>query len=383
MIRLRKQLTYALPLLLVLGIGCGQSQDKEEESARKGPRSVLVDARKPNLQTVKETIEVVGSLKASRRTMVSSEIAGKIEKIHFEEGESVPGPINGTEEAPILVSLDDDLLQVERQEAEASLESARSELEKARDQFQRQKMMHEKGATTEAEFTRSKIEVSRARAAVKQAEARLERAKERLSKTKIRAPFAGELGERLKDEGSFVRPGDALVEVVKRDPIEVTFDIPEKHKSQLRKGQTVNVRVEAFPDETRSGSVFYLSPSVSRQSRTITAKARLSNPEGKLNPNMFARVHLVTNVRHDAPVVSDTALVPRNNKKYIYTVSDGKAHIHQVQIGQRFDDTVEIRGIRSPEQEEWQNLSAGVPVITSGLQKVSDGVPVNVRNSNP
>jgi membrane fusion protein (multidrug efflux system) len=357
-------------LVFLVVIGCEQKQgDTKNKDASSAPRTVLVDARPVETRTVNETIDVVGSLEADERTVVTTEVAGKVEKIHFDEGSVIKEGINGNGSLPVLVELDDDLLRAERRTVEAELQASQSDLEQAKDDFQRQERLKENGATTEAEFTRAKIQLKQAKANVEEVKARLEETREQLEKTRIRAPFAGVLGEREVSRGSYVRPGDPIVEIVRQDPIEVSFDVPEKFRSELNTGQTVQLDVGAYPERAYEGTVFYISPSAQPDTRTIEVKARLENPERALNPGMFANVRLITATRENAPVVPDSAVVPRDDRHFVYVVNDGTAKRVEVQLGQRYPDAVEIR----------KGLDGSETVITAGLQKVNEGVNVNVR----
>ncbi len=335
----------------------------EQKSGDRGKRSVVVDARKVKRKTVKDTVSVVGELQAEDRVDIRPEISGIVEKIHFKEGE-----LRETAGA-LLFELDDTLLRAEENNSEARLKTAKADLEKAKDDFERKKMMHEDGATTDAAYTKAKINLHRAKAEVENAKASLESARERLSKTRIRAPFSGRMGDTLVSPGSYVRPGDPLVEIVKIDPVEVSCEIPQKYSQKLREGLEVELEVEGFPEKTFTGKVFFVSPSASGESRTIKTKARIENPEGKLKPGMFCRVKLVVEKRENAVVVPESSLVPRNEKVFVYTVKDGKAEKNEVKLGQRNPGEVEIlKGLKGDET-----------VVTAGLQMITDGVPVEIR----
>jgi len=371
MIERHRSILAALFSVLLLLTACEKASNDGKGKTKKssGPRSVVVDAKSCDVRTVNETIEMAGSLRANERTVVTTEIAGKVEKILFEEGTVLETNINGGTSAPVLVELDDDLLQVELQNARARLEAARADLKQARDDYQREQKLKESGATTEAKFTRAKLKLERMKATLEEAKAQIERARERLTKTRIRAPFTGELGDRRVSPGAYVQPGDPIVEIIKKDPIEASFDVPEKFKSKLTTGQSVRVRVAAFPERTYEGTVFFVSPSADPDTRTIRVKARIDNPDRELNPGMFANVRLITATRENAAVVPDTAIVPRDDRTYVYVVRDGKAKRTEVQIGQRFPGEVEIR----------KGLDGSETVVVAGLQKLNDGVPVEVR----
>lgn len=360
-------ISVILVLVPAVLVGCGGNDTGGPSGGSE--RSVVVDAEPVSIETVEDSIELVGSLESRDQTHVSSEVAGVVRKIHYEEGQKIPSELNGSEEAPLLVTLNDDLFQIAVQNARAKLDTARTKLEQARDSFRRQEQMYENDATSEAAYTRAELDYQQAKAEKKRAEAELARMKERLRKTRIRAPIQGVLGERLVSPGTYVRPGDPLVEVTKLHPIEVSFDVPEKYRRRLEKGLSVNVELEAYPQRTFEGTVFFVSPTTDRETRTITVKARMDNSKYRLQPGMFARIQLVLDTREEAHVVPETAVVPRNKKTFVYTVQEGRANKQEVTLGQRMPGKVEIRS----------GLDGDETVIFAGLQMVSDGVPVRIR----
>ncbi len=359
---------FAIPLVL-FGCGSGSETDQSSDGGQPDERVVTVDAVSVDQRDVDEVIQEVGSLRARDRTVVSSEIAGKVEEVRFTEGDAVEKEGNGLSAFPVLVTLDDDLLRAELKNYRARLETRRTELKQAQDTLERQRQMRENDATTDAEFTEAKISVEQVKAQIEEAKARIEQVREELVRTKIRAPFAGRLGERMVSPGTYVQPGDPIVEVARLAPIDVRFTVPEKFKDRLSVGQEVNVRVSAYPDRTFTGTVFFVSSMGEEETRTIPVKARIENNERQLSPGMFAQVRLVTNTRSNAPVIPDTAVVPRSDRQFVYVVEEGTARRREVQLGQRMNGEVEIRS----------GLDGSETVVVAGLQKLNDGVKVNVR----
>jgi membrane fusion protein (multidrug efflux system) len=207
---------------------------------------------------------------------------------------------------------------------------------------------------------------SGSRLAVQQAEVQLARVQ--LDKTRIRAPFDGVTGLRNVSVGDYVGPGTDLVQLEAVSTLNVDFRIPEQYLADVKAGMPVELRFDAFLGETRHGSVLAVSPAVDTAGRSILLRAQVPNEDGALRPGLFSRVRLELS-RYQALMVPETALAPSGQDQYIYIVKDGRAERRQVQVGVREQGWVQVTG----------DLKAGDNVLVAGLQKVRDGVPVDIQ----
>lgn len=192
-------------------------------------------------------------------------------------------------------------------------------------------------------------------------------AQARLAKTVIRAPFDGEIGLRNVSVGDYVREGQDLVTLESINQLKVDFRIPEMHLAGVSTGQSLQVTVDALPGRHWQGKVAAISPLVDAAGRSIVMRAQVDNEDGVLRPGMFARVRLRL-ADGEAVMVPETALVPRDNRQYVFIVRDGAVEQVEVSIGQRQSGRVEITN----------GVEAGDQVVTAGLQKVQDGTRVAV-----
>lgn len=342
-----------------------------------GPRAVVVDAKTVETVAVDRYLEAIGSLEASERITVASEIAGIVRHIDFQEGQELTPDEGGA--LPVLFRLDTDLLELQLRSAEAALALADAEIAEQQSIHDRKKQMWEEDAAPRAAYTDAKLALERVKARRAQVDAALEIAKERLAQATIRAPLAGLAGERQVGPGDYVNAGDPLVEIVQTDPVEVTFAIAERYRAQLRPGLEVILTTDAHPDREFRGEAFFVDPRADRATRTVEVKARLDNPDGALSPGLFVRVRLVTGEARSSLVVPEEAIVPRGDRFFVYTVEPAGteaapeagrlAKRREVQPGQRLPGRVVVTS----------GLEGGELVITAGLQKVSDGYSVRVR----
>ena len=304
-----------------------------------------VETTKPKLDAVVESVAAVGSLRAAESVVLKPELPGRIEKIHFEEGQRVA-------KGDPLFTLDASLIRAEVKEWEANV--AMTEREAAR-----AKELIEKKLTSQSDVD-AKISAN----AVNQA--RLSSAKTRLDKTVIRAPFGGIVGLRTVSPGAYVAIGDPLVTLTQVDPLKLDVRVPEIYLARVAAGQKLSAELDAFPGQKFAGSVAAVDPQLDPNGRSVVLRASLANPDGKLRPGLFARVSLELGKRENAMLLPEQALWPQGEKQMVYVVKDGKADLVEVKIGARRAGWVEILSGLTPQSE----------VVTAGQLKIGPGAAV-------
>lgn len=339
-------------LLGLLGLsGCGGDEAGAEAAAGGGPPGEMqlpVETVTVQPQPLSGGLQTVGSLRADESVVVRPEVAGRIERIHFEEGGRV-------EEGQPLFSLDGSLAQASLNEASANLQNSRQANARA-EQLAGQQLI----ARSDYDNTRAALGVDQARVAS---------ARTALSKMTLRAPFSGQIGLREVSVGEFVNVGQDLVTLVRLDPIEVDFSVPEGALPRLRQGQSVQVGVDAFPAETFTGEIVAIAPSIDLNSRSAQLRAQIPNPDFKLRPGQFARLQVDTATGSgQALMIPEQALMQEGDTRFVYTVVDGKAKRSVIQTGTRVPGAIEVV----------KGLKAGDVVITAGQGKpmMREGVPV-------
>lgn len=310
-------------------------------------KTVAVEAERVSVGVVLEDLNTVGTLRANESVAVSPEIAGRIDRIRFDEGEEVAA-------GDVLVELDATILRAE-------LAKARSDLTLAEANRTRAMTLARQGTGT----LRARDE---ALAAHQAAQANVALAEARLDKTSIRAPLSGTVGLRAVSAGAYVTPGDRIVELAALDPIKVDFRVPELALSSLRRDQTIRVAVDAVPGRTFEGAVYAIDPVVDENGRAIRLRARIANSDRALFPGMFARVQIVIERRDNSILVSESAVFARGQDRFVYRVVDGRAVLTKVALGQRRPGQVEVTA----------GLEPGAVVVTAGHQQVRDGARVEV-----
>jgi membrane fusion protein (multidrug efflux system) len=296
-----------------------------------------------------ERLATTGSIEASERVEVVSEISGKVEEILFAEGSVV-------KKGQVLVRLDDRELVAERDRATYRLELARK-----REQRQQTLLTDELVSQDEYDLALNQLNILRAE---------LELAETQLVKTEIRAPFGGVIGFRYVSPGSFVAPQDRIATLQAIDPVKVEFTVPEAYSGQIQVGDSIEFRVKGG-DDPYAAVVYAIEPSVDRNTRSLRLRAQRPNPDGHLLPGAFADVSLAVREVDDALTVPSIAVVPELGGKKVFVVEDGRAEPRLVHTGIRTEAEVQVTS----------GLEPGERVIVSGIQQLRAGRAVEVMET--
>lgn len=311
------------------------------------PPGMPVEAAQVTVDTVVRTITAIGTLESNEAVVVRPEIAGRIVKIGFNEGQRVK---KGT----VLFLLDDSTYDASAAQAEASLDLSRKNYDRASE-------LHKKGAGS----TRTRDE---ALALLKVDEAKASMAMTMLDKTRIRAPFDGIVGLRKVSPGDYVQPGQDLVNLDDVDVLKVDFRVPQIALSEVRVGQKIGITVDALPGRSFEGEVYAIDPQVDPSTRSMALRARIPNPDGVLRPGLFVTVTVIAERHEGAVLVPEEAIVPIGGQRLVFRIDAGKVKVVPVTLGVRRPGQVEITS----------GLKAGDTVVTAGQQKLRDGAPVMV-----
>lgn len=301
----------------------------------------------------RQTLDAVGSLTAVQGVLVSTEVAGKVDDLHFESGESV-------ESGQLLVELD-------TSSEEAQLAAAQAEAELARINLDRAKKLRLSNTVAEAEL-------DSAQAAFLAAEAQVENLEAMIAKKRISAPFSGRLGIRQVNLGQFINNGDPIVSLQSLDPIFVDFAFPQKWVSLVTTGMAVEVEVDSHPETLFGGRITAIDPEVDVSTRTISLRATLDNPEGKLLPGMFGQVSVVLPEEKPQKVLPATAIVYASYGDSVFVIKekDGRKFVEQ--------QFVRVRDTRGDFVSITSGPEVGSTVVSTGAFKLRQGMLVELNN---
>jgi membrane fusion protein (multidrug efflux system) len=304
------------------------------------------------------TLNAIGTMAAVRGVTVSADLAGIVQDILFESGESV-------REGQVLVVLDT------RQE-QAQMEAAEAQRVLARLNFNRMQELLDQKVVSKAEY-------DSATAGSRQAEARVGEIRAAIERKTIRAPFSGVLGIRQVNKGQYLAAGDPVVPLQSLNPIYVNFGVPQQAIGQVQIGRAMRVTTEHLADVAFAARVTAIDSVVDPTTRNVQVQATLANPDGKLRPGMFVQTEtpLGAEQRVVALPASAISYAPYGDSVFVVAdMKDDKGHSYRG-VRQQF---VKLGPARGDQIAVVSGINPGDEVVTSGVFKLRNGAAVQVNN---
>lgn len=420
---LRSVLGAAIVASISLAAGCGDESgaatrpsDKSAGADAKGgmPRDpVAIKLAAVRVEAVDVTVDLTGTLYGDETVTIAAKVPGRIAAWYQDFGDRVD------EGAPLAqVDKTDYELAVAQQEAslgealsklglkelpgkefDASLvatvqrskvqaDNATAKLERARKLFQQTPPLISSQDFADIETAQQvaghdyDVAVLQANSDLATARVRqneLAAAKQKLADTRIVAPMtgpqprAGRYGiiKRSVAVGSYVRESDPLFELVADDPIRFRAAVPERFMSVVKIGQTVRLTLES--GGKAEGKVSRINPNIDIASRTFEVEASIANDAHTLRPGAFVRASVITGQDNNATFVPKVAIASFAGVNRVFSVKDGRANEHQVELGETRGDLVRV----SPALKDVQSVALG-PV-----GRLGQGMPVKVEETAP
>ena len=323
------------------------------------PPPVAVTTATARFENWQPEIQIVGSLKPVQGADLSVEVPGIVDEINFESG----GDIRAG--AQILRLRDnDDVAKLHT--LEASRDLAQTTYNRDQAQVQRQLISQAQFDVTAANLRSLQAQVAEQQAVV--------------AKKTLRAPFAGHLGIRAVNAGQFVNPGTVVVTLQALNPIFLDFYLPQQQLDQIKVGQSVNVKVDAYPQTIFTGKITTIDPKVDPATRNVAVRATLPNPGRNLLPGMYATAMIATGTPQRYITLPQTAITFNPYGNMVYTVQEGTdPKGSKGLIGRQ---TVVTTGLTRGDQIAiLSGLKEGDVVVSTGQTKLQSGGLLVVNNA--
>src|SRR3954451_7883976 len=320
------------------------------------PPPVAVNVAGAKSEGIPNLLTAVGDLAAEHQVNVTSDVNGRITDILFTAGASVK---KGTP----LVQLFDGPEQGDLASFKAQATVAAQQLDRAKQLASRQ--------------FGPQATVDTAQAAFDQANAGIAKTESIISQKLVRAPFDGELGVRKVEVGQYLTAGTQIVSLTDLSMLYLNFTVTEKDSGSLKVGQTVRIKVDAFPGRTFEGKISTIEPQIATDTRNIRVQATIANPDKILKPGMFASTTVVLPDKPAVVTVPETAVdyTLYGDSVFLLTEKkedDGKTSLTAVRTFVRTGNRVNGRAAIV------SGLNAGDRVVAVGQLKLQSGSAVAI-----
>lgn len=348
LLKVKVLLNFGLLLIATLPLLMTACSKKNSGAAEIPP--TIVGAVPVKTQLWGDEIKATGTLSAHQGVILKSEVAGRVDAIYFDSGQNVKAGAN-------LIQFNSNIIKSELEYNKAQLVLARNNEARTQELFKKHVVTKANLDTAIANFESAKAQVAKSQA--------------QLDQTLIRAPFEGRVGIRLVKIGDYVQPGREIVSLQNYDPMHIDFTVPEIYAGKIAVGNTVSLMQNATtPNETiTTGKIQAIDSAIDRTTRSIKVRAEVKNPDYKLIPGGFVEVTVAIGQKTPVLTIPQVAIVYDASGNYVYKIVDKKASKTMVKLGQRINDDIIVT----------KGLTTQDIVITSGQQKLGDGVPVMVE----
>lgn len=333
--------------------------------------AVPVTVAKAVQKTIPIELTAIGSGEAFSTVSVESQVNGKLEAAHFEQGRFV-------KKGDLLFTLDARPFEAALAQAEANLARDQAQANLNEVQATRYRKLYEAGVTPKEQYDQMQASADAQQAAVRADQAAVDAAKLQLQYCSIYSPLDGVTGAIQVYPGNLVKQNDVPVMVVINQitPIYVNFAIPEQYLGVVKKYMGMGrLRVEATPYGDTAAEVGYLTfvnNAVDNTTGTIRLKATFENSDHRLWPGQFSTVALRLAEEENATVVPTQAVQTGQNGDFVFVVkADSTAEQRSVKVARTVgNETVIAKGV-----------APGETVVTDGQLRLLPGIKVEPRNS--
>lgn len=331
---------YAMMAAVVLLASCG---NKEKEEKVEIDAAVEVKVATVAAQDVPQTEEYMATVESDVKNNIAPNAPMRIEKIYCEVGDMV-------RKGQALVQLD-----------ASNLRQLKLQIDNTTIEFNRIKQLYEVGGVSKSDYDAVETQLNVLNTQYNQLR----------QNTVLTAPISGVVTARNYDNGDMYSGAMPVLTVEQTNPVKLLCNVSEVHYKNVKKGQNVDITLDAYDGDHFEGKVTIVYPSVDAATHTFPVEVTINNASQKVRPGMFARATINFGSQNRV-VIPDEALVKQigAGDRYVYVYDEKTQTVKYtiVELGKHLTNNYEILS----------GVEVGQKVVTAGQARLNNGKKVKV-----
>lgn len=349
---MKKYLSIAMVAMAM--VSCGNKE--KDNAAAATDTAAEVKVASVSMQSVPQTEVFTATVESDVKNNISPNAPLRIEKILVEVGDQV-------RKGQVVVKLD----AANMQQLQLQLANQKSVVANQETDFNRIAELYKVGGVSKAEYDNAKVQLDGVKTQLNVLKTQFAQISQNSS---LVAPISGVVTARNYDNGDMYG-GQPILTIEQTNPVKLNINVSESHYKEVKRGQSVDITLDAYDGEHFTGKVTIVNPTVDAVSHTFPVEITINNPSQKVRPGMFARATFnFGNLNH--VVIPDEALVKQigagDRYVYVYDAAKQTVSYNKVQLGKHIGSAYEIlSGVKDGDQ-----------VVIAGQARLSDGKKVKV-----
>ena len=286
-------------------------------------------------------IEISTILQGYETQNIAPSLTGRIEKIYVEVGDHVsPG---------------DDLVRMDQNQ----YNTTRLAFGNLKTEMERMQKLKESGSISQQSYDQMKLNYDQTIESLKFLE----------ENTYVKAPFEGVIAAKSYEDGELYS-GQPILVLTQISTLKALVSIPESYFPMVKPGMKVTLKSSIYKDENFPATIELVYPTIDAASHNFQVKLRIPNKDERLRPGMYVSSTIALGQENVFMVPYQAVMkLTGSNERYIFLNENGIAKRVKVQIGERFNEMIEIS---APEVKE------GAEIVVVGQSRLVDGVKLNI-----
>ena len=329
----------ALPLVVML-FSCGGKKTPPPAPALEVSVTNVVQ------QDVRLESEYTGQTYGQSDIQINPRVDGVILSLNFKEGTLI-------NKGQLLYTIDPLPFQTKVSEAEASLAQAQAQMAKAKSDLDMIEPLAKINAVSQRELVAARATHDAASASIKAAGASLENAKIKLGYCRITAPISGLIGISKVRVGDYVQPGAMSVlntisdlgemrarfTIGEQEYLRIFREVSSENSALKGAGKSITIKLSDGSTYPQTGTLSFADRQIDPTTGAMTFEAAFPNPDKLLRPGQYVKILVVTDVRQNALLVPQRAVIEMQGISQVYVVGeDNKVQLKIIQTGPTYKD---------------------------------------------